>query len=116
MDPFFYRPGPDPEHYEYLSEPGVCPECHGRNFYIHTDGTAECVVCGMHGQLKIENGKTSFTFPEENLKFAHTTLPGKMKHVEDSSKLEVELAEALRSEKFQARKKAYREFIQPSRP
>ena len=37
----------DPENAKYVGDAGVCPHCHTKEFYIHQDGTAECVVCGM---------------------------------------------------------------------
>jgi multimeric flavodoxin WrbA len=107
----------DPDNYKYLSEPGICPICHCRNFYIHSDNsTAECEVCGMQGKLEIHDGKLSFSFPQEKLALAHTTLSGKMKHMDDMYGVETALMEAEQTDKFKERKKKYREFIQGSKP
>lgn len=106
----------DPENYRYLSEAGVCPICHSRNFYIHQDTTAECEVCGMKGSLEIRDGKATFTFPEESMKLAHTTLAGKIHHMDDMRDVETSLMEAEQTDTYKDRKKKYAAFIKGSKP
>ena len=72
----------DPESYKYLGDPGVCANCHSRLMYLAEDGkTVECSVCGIKGELVIEDGKLKFAYPPEQLEHAHNLLPGKIKHV-----------------------------------
>jgi multimeric flavodoxin WrbA len=106
----------DIENAKYLGDPGVCSNCHSRNFYFHKDGTAECEVCGMIGDIvKIENGFTFKVAPEQYER-AHNMIPGKMKHMDDIYHNETRLAEQKKTPEFKARVLKYREFIKPSRP
>ena len=74
----------DIEHAQYKGEEGVCPHCHSRNFFLSNDSThAICCLCGIEGDIVIEDGKTKFVFPEEQLGHAHDTLPGKFIHGDD---------------------------------
>lgn len=107
----------DLENAKYMGEPGVCPCCHGRNFYIHMDGVAECEVCAMKGALVVEDGKvTGFDFPEENLKFAHTRLSGKQKHMSDLRNNKKNIDLDYNSDEFKNRVEKYKAFIKATKP
>lgn len=107
----------DPENAKYVGDAGVCPHCHTKEFYIHQDGTAECVVCGMRGRLKEnEDGSMRFDFPEEELKRAHDTMSGKLIHASDIGKYEGRLADQKKSAEYKARMQAYKDFISSSTP
>lgn len=105
----------DIEHAEYKGDPGVCPHCHSRNFYLE-DGKATCCLCGMVGELHNEDGHYTFTFPEEQLEHAHDSLSGKFIHGNDIKENTEKKIANMKTEKFKARKKAYREFITPLVP
>lgn len=108
----------DPEHALWQGPEGVCPHCHMNNFYIEPGTThAICNLCGMEGELGVEDGKIVIHYPEEQYALAHDTMSGKMKHGKDIQENEGRLADLQKnSEEFKARKKKYMEFIQPSVP
>jgi len=107
----------DPDNAKYLGDPGICSNCHSRLMYLNDDASrVECSVCGVVGELSVVNGKIRFNFGPEQYEIAHDKLPGKLKHVEDIGRIEGAFAEAQQTEEFKKRMKAYREFIQPSRP
>jgi len=105
----------DIENAEYLGDPGLCGNCHSRNFFIR-DGEAECEVCGAKGELKLEGGKYTFTFPESELEHVHNRLPGKMAHMDDIYKNESAFMERLQSDEYKEMKKKYMDFISGSKP
>lgn len=110
------RAAKDAENAKYLGTPGLCSVCQCRNFYIHDDGVAECVVCGVRGKLVDAGNNMRFDFDPEQLEHAHTTLPGKFKHMDDIRKYETQLVEDKKSPEFKARVQKYKDFIKRSRP
>ena len=102
----------DIEHATWQGPEGVCPHCHMNNFYIDPGTThATCTVCGLEGELKIEDGKISIFYPPEILPLAHDTLTGKMKHGKDIQENEGRLADLQKnSDEFKRRKKMYTEM------
>lgn len=107
----------DPENAKYIGDPGICPSCHTRLMYINDDATkCECSVCGVIGEIKVENGKVSYSFPPSEMEHAHTTMPGKMKHMEDIGKNEGAFAEIKKGEEYKKRIAAYNEFLKPTMP
>ncbi len=100
----------------YLGNPGVCPLCHSRNFYLDTDGTAVCEVCGMVGELKKVDGAYSFLVDPVQYEHAHTLMPGKMKHMEDIGRNEGKLAAEKKTPAYQERISKYKAFITASKP
>lgn len=102
---------------EYQGEPGICPHCHSRNFYLEDDSAkAICCLCGIVGEITIKNGKIAFQFPEKQLEHAHDTLPGKFKHADDIKENEGKTMELKKTEEFKARVKIYKDFIAASMP
>lgn len=106
----------DMEHAGYLGDPGICPLCHSRNFFINAEGKAICEVCGMKGDLERTDGKFTFIVPEEQYEHAHTLMPGKLKHMDDIYHYETKLAEEKKTPEFKARQQKYKDFIQASQP
>ena len=107
----------DPDSYKYLGDPGVCANCHSRLMYLTDDAkTVECSVCGIKGELVIEDGKILFAYPPEQLEHAHNTMPGKIEHVQDIGKNEGAFAAAKQTDEYKRRAEAYKAFIQPGRP
>jgi len=107
----------DPAGAKYLGDPGVCPNCHSRNFYLNDSITeAICEVCGLVGELKAVDGKVKFEYPAEAVKLAHNTVSGKFHHLDDVKGNEMKIAELRKTEAFSKRMTGYREFIQASMP
>lgn len=105
----------DVEHAAYQGEEGVCPNCHNKLFYLDHESTkAICGLCGMVGDIVIEEGRTKFVFPVEQLEHAHDTIPGKFIHGYDIQRMEGAFAKVRQSEKFKARKKRYSDSIASS--
>ena len=60
---------------------GVCPFCHQRIITILPGTTkVECPVCGIEGQLSIENGAVKVDFPPEQQARARGTFAGLREH------------------------------------
>ena len=106
----------DLDNAKYIGEPGVCPLCNCRNFFLNTDGKAECEVCGMKGELSKVDGKYVFTPDEGQEEFAHTLLSGKMHHMDDIYHYETQLNEQKKTPEYKARMQKYKDFIQASKP
>ena len=105
----------NPENATYNGEPGVCPHCHSRNFYLD-NGRAICCLCGIIGEVKNVNGRYVFEYPEEQLHHAHDTMSGKFIHGDDIQRNEGKARAAMATDEAKARKKKFKEFIQPTRP
>jgi multimeric flavodoxin WrbA len=101
---------------EYKGDPGVCPHCHAKNFYLQEDGKAICCTCGLEGTITFEGGKYIFNYPEDTLPHAHDTISGKFIHGDDIQNNEASSRAKLASEEMKARKKKYMEFIQSTVP
>jgi hypothetical protein len=106
----------DMENAQYLGDKGVCPNCHSRNFYLETDGTAICEVCGIEGKLVAKDGGYGFEFDPSQYEHAHNMVPGKMKHMDDIAHYEGRLAEQKKTPEFKARVEKYKSFIEASKP
>ena len=107
----------DYEKAEYVGDPGVCPHCHNRNFYLNDDATkAICCACGLVGEIKVDDGKISFEFPPESEGLAHDTLSGKFKHVDEIKENEGKLMDSKKTDEFKQKKQAYIDFISPMKP
>ncbi len=101
----------------YQGEPGICPHCHCRNFYLNDQASeAICCLCGIKGELKIVDGKVSFEFPEEQLKHAHDTLSGKLLHGDDIKRNEETNMVARRTDEYKNRVEKYKAFIAATKP
>lgn len=102
----------DVENAQYQGEEGLCPHCHNKLFYLDNESTkAICGLCGMVGEVVIEEGKTKFVFPVEQLEHAHDTIPGKFIHGDDIQRMEGAFAKVRQTEEFKARKKRYTDSI-----
>lgn len=107
----------DIEHAQYKGEPGICPHCHCREFYLNDDATKTiCTMCGLEGELKIVNGKVSFEFKPEDEHKAHDIVSGKFLHADDIKENEGKLMELRKAPEFKARKAKYAEFIEAAVP
>jgi multimeric flavodoxin WrbA len=107
----------NPEKAKFLGDPGICPNCHSRVMHLSDSSQrAECMVCGIIGELVIQDGKIKFEFEPEQYKRAHTTLPGKIKHVEDIGRIEGKFMQDKETPEYKTRVARYKAFIQPSTP
>lgn len=107
----------DMENATYKSEPGVCPHCHSRNFYLNDDADkAICCQCGLEGTIAVVDGKVSFTFAPEAAPLAHNTLSGKFKHAGDINENEGKLMALKKTPEYKARMQMYKDFIESSVP
>ena len=107
----------DIENAKWIGDPGICPHCHCRNFYLSDDAKhAVCCACGLEGEIKVEDGKVSFHFDPETEHHAHDTLSGKFIHCDDIKENEGKLLEWKKSDVFKQKKQAYIDFISSSKP
>ncbi len=107
----------DIEKAQYRGDPGVCPHCHGREFYLSDDADkCICTLCGLEGKIEVKDGKVTFTFRPEDEHKAHDIVSGKFLHVDDIRNNEGKLDEYRKSDEFKKRKKMYIEFIEATRP
>ena len=62
-------------------EEGICPVCHCSMLTVSKDHTSiECPVCGIYGDLSIENGKIRAIFSEEEQERSRLRWDGKLEH------------------------------------
>jgi multimeric flavodoxin WrbA len=106
----------DVEKATYMGDPGICPNCHSRNFYFAPDNAAICEVCGIEGKIRFTDGKTEFVFSNEMMEHAHNLIPGKMKHMDDIYHFETKLMEQKKLPQYKERINKYKEFISTTKP
>lgn len=62
-------------------EEGVCPVCHCELLTVlHEDMAVECPVCGIRGELSVENKKISVHFSQEEQNRSRFRWAGKLEH------------------------------------
>ena len=62
-------------------EEGVCPECHCTLLNItHGGSVVECPVCGIEGDLTVEDGKIKVAFSDAQRKRSRLHWDGKLEH------------------------------------
>ena len=64
----------------WVGDDGDCPVCHNRLVSLNGTTNVECPVCGIWGELKIEDGKVFVDWPEKEIARARNTLPGIYEH------------------------------------
>jgi len=102
---------------DYKGDPGTCPLCHSKNFYLQEDGTAICCLCGTEGVIHNVEGKYVFEFDAEKwVPHMHDAISGKFIHGDDIQNNEGKARAAMQTEEAKARKAKYREFISSSVP
>ena len=91
----------DIENAKFMGDPGICPHCHCKNFYI-TPGTTDaiCMTCGIEGKLDIVDGALTFSFSPEAEAHAHDTLSGKFMHADDIKENEGKAIANRQTDKF----------------
>ena len=61
-------------------EMGTCPVCHQNEITIKKKNPVQCPICGIYGEIKIEDGEIIVTFSEEEQKRSRLTMIGKQEH------------------------------------
>lgn len=104
----------DIEKASYQGDPGVCPHCHCSNFWLVPGTTkAVCELCGLEGEIVVEDGAWKFVFPAEDEHKAHDTISGKFLHADDIKENEGRLMDLGKDPEFQRRKKYYTDLFAP---
>ena len=102
---------------KYMGKPGVCPHCQCSNFWLVPGTTkAVCELCGLEGEIVVEDGAWKFVFPAEEEHKAHDTISGKFLHADDIKENEGRLMNLGKDPEFKARKKYYTDLFQPTPP
>lgn len=97
---------------KYYGDQGMCPHCHSRNFYLNDQAPhAVCCLCGIEGELKIENGKMRFEFAPDQLCLASDTMEGKLHHAADIKSNQAVRMAMRRSDTFQERQQKYIHYL-----
>lgn len=66
---------------EWWGDEGVCPVCHNKFINIMDGSTrVECPICGIEGDVSIENNQISVVFSKEQQARARGTLAGMREH------------------------------------
>jgi hypothetical protein len=73
-------------------EIGTCPVCHQNEITIKNKNPVQCPICGIYGELKIENDEIKVIFSDEEQKRSRLTLAGKMEHWNEYHPLDPEKA------------------------
>lgn len=95
---------------------GVCPHCGNSNFYLRSDRTAECCICGISGRIETAGESLQFVFEESQLFLAYDTLEGKLHHAEDIRRNQAIRTELCKTDKLKQRKAYYASCISASTP
>ncbi len=64
-------------------ERGVCPVCNCNLLTVFDKNPVECPVCGIEGELSLENGKIKVEFSAEEIAMARGTFAGEKEHIEE---------------------------------
>ena len=78
---------------EYQGEKGICPHCNCNDFYmVPGENRAICCVCGLEGELSVDENGVHVTYKDEDLHKAHDIISGKEIHGKDIQENEGKLA------------------------
>lgn len=72
--------GKAPGDIKWMGDQGVCPVCHNKFISIDETEGVECPLCGIKGELTLEDGKVRVSFSEQEQKRARNTLAGLYEH------------------------------------
>lgn len=78
--------GKHPRDVKFMGDdPGICPTCHGRILTLNPKmgkggKWVECPLCGIQGELTIEDGKVKVDFPVEDWFFSRFMFGGLLEH------------------------------------
>lgn len=100
----------------WKGDKGICPHCHGKNFYFPeqpSDVQAICMTCGIEGKIEVVDGQITFVYPPEAEAHAHDLLSGKFAHADDIRVNEGKAIANRKSEKYKASAERIKSFNIP---
>jgi multimeric flavodoxin WrbA len=95
-------------------EPGTCPVCHLDLMVMRGDSTVECAVCGIKGDIKVDGGKVTVVFSEEEQEKSRLTIEGKRIHMREIFETREELMP--RYDEIPAKLRKYKSYKSPIKP
>lgn len=102
---------------EYQGKKGICPHCNCNDFYIVPgENRAICCVCGLEGELSVDETGAHVTYRDEDLHKAHDIISGKEIHGKDIQENEGKLAEMKKTQAYKDRVNFYKEAISATTP
>lgn len=69
----------------YGDTPGTCPSCHCDLLTFRGNNKVECPICGIEGDLKVDNGEVKVEFSAKELARSRYELAGLQEHYEEIS-------------------------------
>ena len=107
--------GKPDEKIKWAGDPGgICPVCHCNLLTVTDKNPVECPICGISGTLKIENGKISVDFSEEQIAHARLTTQGILDHTMEV--LSVMKEQEPRAAEVPEKAKKYQSYLTPLKP
>ncbi len=95
-------------------EPGICPVCHSNLILVGRKNPVMCPICGIQGELSINNNEIEVTYSEEELSKSRLTMEGRKEHYFE---IRDNVTEGLRfKEEIPIRLEKYRTYKAYSRP
>jgi Multimeric flavodoxin WrbA len=91
--------GKAPEDVAWCSDEGTCPVCHNNLLTIKNTTTVECPICGIYGEISINNGKLAVIFSEAEQKRARFTEAGLKEHFEEINTITGQQIESIQKAK-----------------
>lgn len=73
----------------WIGNKGVCPVCHNTLVDFMEGVKVECPVCGIRGYAFIENGELSFSWSEDEIGRARSTVKGLYEHFHEIKNMHV---------------------------
>ena len=102
---------------EYQGEKGICPHCNCNAFYmVPGENRAICCVCGLEGELSVDENGVHVTYKDEDLHKAHDIISGKEIHGKDIQENEGKLAEMKKTQAYKDSVNFYKEAISATTP
>lgn len=102
---------------EYQGKKGICPHCNCNDFYmVPGENRAICCVCGLEGELSVDENGVHVTYKDEDLHKAHDIISGKQIHGKDIQENEGKLAEMKKTQAYKDRVNFYKEAISATAP
>ena len=80
------------------------------------ENRAICCVCGLEGELSVDENGVHVTYKDEDLHKAHDIISGKQIHGKDIQENEGKLAEMKKTQAYKDRVNFYKEAISATTP
>jgi multimeric flavodoxin WrbA len=95
-------------------EPGTCPVCHSNLMVMGRESPIMCAVCGIKGDIKVNNGRITVVFPEEERILSPLTIKGKEIH--GTEVMDVAKALMPRKDEIPPKLEKYKKYKSPLKP